>query len=103
MSWDVEMKGKSIYKVPEGKLLKVFLDFDENKINNIKLTGDFFLHPENGIELIEKALTGKGFNRELLIDEINTVVDENKIEFFGITSEAVVEAIFLARGGEKCS
>lgn len=93
------MQGKSIYKVPEGKLLKVFLDFDEDKINNITLTGDFFLYPENSIELIEKVLEGEGFNKEELINQINSVVSENKIEFFGINAEAIVEAIFLARGG----
>lgn len=95
------MEGKAIYKVPEGKLLKIFLDFDENKINNIKLTGDFFLYPENGIELIEKSLERKEFNRGELINEINRVVNENKIEFFGINAEAIVETIFLARETAK--
>ena len=47
---------KSIYKVPNGKLLKVSLDYDEvdNSIEQIRITGDFFAYPEESIELIEK-------------------------------------------------
>ena len=42
------MQSKSVYKVPNGKLLKIFLDYNiENKlINNISITGDFFAYPE---------------------------------------------------------
>ena len=38
------------YKVPKGKLVRVHLRINDNKIQNIKLTGDFFLHPEESIE-----------------------------------------------------
>ena len=42
------MKSKSIYKVPNGKLLKIFLDYDKKtqSINYINITGDFFAYPE---------------------------------------------------------
>ena len=53
------MKGSSVFKIPEGKLVKVFLEFENEKIVGVKIFGDFFLYPETGIEEIEKALKGK--------------------------------------------
>ena len=53
------LKGKAAYKVPNGKLLRVSLDFEGGKIKAIKITGDFFMHPETGVELIESTLAGQ--------------------------------------------
>ena len=52
------MQSKSIYKVPNGKLLKIFLEFNEknNSIESIKITGDFFAYPEETIEIMENKL-----------------------------------------------
>ncbi len=52
------MQSKSVYKVPNGKLLKIFLDYDEksNLINELSITGDFFAYPEEAIELMENKL-----------------------------------------------
>ena len=38
------MKSKSIYKVPDGKLLKINLSYDEKDllIKSINIMGDFF-------------------------------------------------------------
>ena len=44
-------------KIPNGKLLKLRVDFGK-KINSITISGDFFIHPEEGIDLIEEALKG---------------------------------------------
>ena len=93
------MIGKSIYKFPKGKLVKISLDFENNKINSIKINGDFFLHPENGLELIEAGLTGVELNKEKIINSINNIVKENSLELFGLTSERVADAILMA--GEK--
>ena len=47
------------YKVPGGKLLRIDADIVENAIRDIKIHGDFFMHPEEGIEKIEDALKGE--------------------------------------------
>ncbi len=44
-------------KVREGKLVKVEVEYDE-VIRKIKITGDFFLHPEEILEKIEKSTLG---------------------------------------------
>lgn len=91
------MIGKSIYKVPDGKLVKISLDFEDNKINSVKITGDFFLHPENGLELIEKKLVGAELSEQELVNKINEATEKNNLELFGLNSEGVTKAILMAK------
>ncbi|MEM3522627.1 MAG: lipoate protein ligase C-terminal domain-containing protein [Candidatus Bathyarchaeia archaeon] len=56
---------KAEYKVPQGKLIRVnYMLNNSKKILNIKITGDFFLHPEESIEELENNLKG------LKVDEL---------------------------------
>ena len=50
--------GRAEYKVKGGKLIRVQLTAKDKKIKKIKITGDFFLHPEEVIEDIERTLEG---------------------------------------------
>lgn len=86
------MQGKSILKVPGGKLLKIFLDYDD-KINKIKITGDFFLHPEESLEKLEEELIGLELDKDLLLKKIDGFLKKNNIKLFGINSENIVEGI----------
>lgn len=92
----VALQGKSVYKVPQGKLLKIFLDFGpaDSRINSVKITGDFFLHPENGIELIEKKLRGVRIAEAEGI--VTKAVQENLLQFFGAGPESIALAIKMA-------
>ena len=51
-------RGKAINKVAGGKLIKVSLGVEDGRIVDIKVTGDFFMHPEEKIEELENTLTG---------------------------------------------
>ena len=53
---------KSTCKVPGGKLLTVEYELQEDKIKFIRITGDFFAHPEWCIEELERMLIGKDIN-----------------------------------------
>jgi lipoate---protein ligase len=46
------------YKVPGGKLLRISADIENGIIRDIKITGDFFMHPEDAIERLEATLKG---------------------------------------------
>lgn len=91
------MQSKSIYKVPNGKLLKIFLEFDEkkNSIKNITITGDFFAYPEEAIETMEDNLKNTLLNREILLKKINSIIKRNNIEFIGLNSEGLTEGILM--------
>jgi hypothetical protein len=89
------MQSKSVYKIPNGKLLKIFLDYNDknNLINNICITGDFFAYPEESIDFIEKKLKDTLLIKQDLLDKINSVIKIYNIEFIGLNAEGLVEAI----------
>ena len=89
------MQSKSIYKIPEGKLLKIFIEFDEQNrlLKQIKITGDFFAYPEESIDTLEKELINITLEKDILLSKINDVIERNNIEFIGLNSEGLVEGI----------
>jgi len=89
------MQSKSIYKIPEGKLLKIFIDYNEknNSINEINITGDFFAYPEESIETLENELKNTSLKKEILLSKIESIIEKNNIEFIGLNSEGLVEGI----------
>ena len=48
--------GKSEIKVIGGKLIRAQVVVEDKIVTNVVITGDFFLHPEDGIENLEKEL-----------------------------------------------
>jgi len=89
------MQSKSVYKVPNGKLLKIFLNYNgKNKsINSICITGDFFAYPEESIDVMEKKLKDTLLTRQDLLEKINSVIKKYEIEFIGLDAEGLVEGI----------
>ena len=91
------MNSKSVYKIPNGKLLRIFLDYNDknNKILDLRINGDFFAYPEESIEIIEKKLINTSLNEKILKDKINNIIRKNKIEFIGINTDALVMGILM--------
>ena len=52
------MEGTGSVKVPDGKLVRVHATYDD-RIQSIRITGDFFLEPPSAREDLEAALKGK--------------------------------------------
>jgi len=93
------MQSKSIYKVPNGKLLKISLNYDEkhNSINNIHIMGDFFAYPEESIESMENELKNTTLEKESLIKKINSIIKGYDIEFIGLHAEGLAEGILMCK------
>lgn len=91
------MEKKSIYKVPEGKLLKISFNFNEksNSIDSIRILGDFFCYPESGIEQIENFLKGKKID-ETLVPNLDKFAKEKGIELYGFSPKDLLQAIQTA-------
>jgi len=91
------MNSKSVYKIPDGKLLRISLDYNDKnkKILGLLITGDFFVYPEEAIEILEKKLVNTTLNGKILKDKINNVIRENKIEFIGLNTEGLVTGIMM--------
>lgn len=92
------MEGKSVYKVPNGKLLKIFLDYNKKgSINEISITGDFFAYPEEAVEVLENELKGVLLDKERLLEKINSVIQKNGIQFIGLDAEGLTHGILMCR------
>lgn len=92
------MEGKSMYKVPDGKLLKVHLHAAGGKVKAVRINGDFFLHPEEAIVLLEQGLQGTSLQEEKLKEKIGLIVEGNSIQLFGFRPADLARAIMMAVG-----
>ena len=89
------MKSQSIYKVPQGKLLKISLEADDNQqiIKNIIISGDFFAYPEESIQRLEEILKDEKLEKNHLSTIISSFISSNDVQFIGINAEALTEGI----------
>ena len=61
-----------------GKLVRLDFEFD-SKITSMKITGDFFIHPESAITQVEQLFVGRKL--PLQADEITGKIDAEIIGF----------------------
>ncbi len=89
------MISKSVYKIPNGKLVKINLEYDENskKIVNISIMGDFFAYPSESIEILEQELKNTYLSRETLSDKIEEIIKAYDFEFIGLSSQGLTDGI----------
>ena len=95
------MISKTIYKASGGKMIRITLDHTANKIQNIKITGDFFLYPEETIDEMEKELRELPINEERILQRLKDTVRRHKITFVGINEKSLTRAIMIACGITK--
>lgn len=99
-------KGHNIYKAE--KLLRILLEYEEDQgqknirtIDSIRITGDFFVYPEDSLEKLEKHLKGIRLEKEMLKKEIDICL--NKAEPFGFDSESLADAIMGCLGSQRAT
>ena len=83
-----------------GKIVKINLSYKEESqiIQSIKITGDFFIHPEEVIEELEKGLCGIKLEKEDLGNKMKLILEDSKI--FGFDIDSLVKMI-LETSGDK--
>jgi len=91
--------GKAEYKVSGGKMIKIQLTEKDNRIQKIKITGDFFLHPEELIDELEDALTQCLLNESSLTERIRTFMEKREATLLGASPEDFARCVMMA--GEK--
>ncbi|HZA47820.1 MAG TPA: lipoate protein ligase C-terminal domain-containing protein [Nitrososphaera sp.] len=84
-------RARNVYK--SQKLIRIILEYDEteNTINWITIAGDFFLYPEEALEILEAGLIGTKLDRETLKQEIDNCL--KNYEVYGFDSVSLTEAI----------
>jgi lipoate-protein ligase A len=89
--------GTATRKIPGGKMVRVETTFDK-KVESVKITGDFFLHPEETLELIVKKITGSSLplEQEKIILEIETILEQQEAQFIGANAREIVSILVEA-------
>lgn len=90
------MKFKAAYKA--AKLIKVELDVANNKISSIRITGDFFMYPEEAIRKLENELINSDLEESMLLDTIEKFFKHENIITPLIKPIDFVKAIMKAVG-----
>ena len=93
------MHAHAIYKVPQGKLLKISLDYDDttNVIQQVCITGDFFIHPEDGLEFLERSLHHSRFDHDAILEKIQHQITAHQLTLIGVTAEGLTQGIMRCR------
>ena len=89
------MKSGSITKkIIGGKLVRIDVTYDD-RIETAKLTGDFFLHPEDTLEDIVEVLIGASvpIQHEKLCNEMVAVLEKNDAQLIGASVEDIVNIL----------
>ncbi len=75
-----------------GKTLVVDVEFDNNRISSIVISGDFFAYPEEAVEEIEEEL------RNTIVDNARRILEKyrSKVELVGITIDDIIDAVLEA-------
>lgn len=84
-------------KVKEGKVVKVEIEYTE-VIKNVRITGDFFLHPEDIMEEIEDCIIGldKTVSEEEIVSCIQKANAGKDVQMIGISPESIALLILEA-------
>ena len=93
----MEKLKSSDYKAPGGKLVRIRLKEDQGQIRSVRITGDFFLIPEESLGKLEKMLE----DVPLREPELRLLVDRffrgTGAQGLGVSSDDFVKAILSAR------
>jgi lipoate---protein ligase len=85
------------YKGPSGKLVRIRLTEDNGLIRQIKITGDFFLIPEESLPKLEKMLEDVPIREKELRLLIDRFFRGTEAQGLGITPDDLVTAILATK------
>ena len=88
------MKGRTMKKVAGGKLLVVDVDYGD-AIRSVRISGDFFLYPEEAITVLESALSRLSSRApsSAIRDALQKTALKNKIQPVGFTFDDLAETV----------
>lgn len=88
----------SLYKAPKG-LLRIEAELESGVLSNVRITGDFFMVPEDSLPKLERRLNGVRLDRDSVLRAVE--------EFYGsgvetpmLGKEDIVKAVLgVSNGG----
>lgn len=80
-------------KIEGGKLISMHWSTENNTITELKISGDFFLYPEEILDQIEKELIGLDLEENQITQKIQEILENNNGEFFGIQPKDITQLL----------
>ena len=82
---------RSQRKVPDGKLVRLDAVCEQHIITNIRITGDFFVHPEEALFTIERELNTMGLtgNEEDLARKVGSIISATGATLVGFEADDI--------------
>jgi len=81
-------------KVRGGKLVRIKVEDREGKIAGIRIEGDFFVHPEEGLKAMESSLIGADpGDPEDMRRRLGAVVMELDLQLVGFSVDDIIALI----------
>ena len=82
------------YKVPGGKLVVADVTVEDGRLADVRVSGDFFLEPDDALERIDAALTGQpaATDAALLAQRIDAALEPGTV-LLGFSAQAVAIAV----------
>ncbi|SFS19742.1 lipoate protein ligase C-terminus [Dyella sp. OK004] len=82
------------YKMPGGKLVVIDLEIHAGRLQQVQLSGDFFLEPDSALHTINAALEGQPAtaNEAALANAIQASLAADVL-MYGISPEAIAVAV----------
>ena len=91
------------YKAPGGKLVRVRLTEADGRIESAKISGDFFLIPEDSLPKLEMMLEDVPMREKELKLLVDRFFRGTSAQGLGVSPDDFVKAILAAKPGETGS
>ena len=80
------------FKPTGGKLLKIAYRIEGLSVLEFRLRGDFFMHPESALELLESKVLELELDKNF-VQELGVFLAEQNVQLFGFTVENLYEIL----------
>lgn len=90
------------YKAAKG-LIKVKAKVESGSLQEIQISGDFFMHPEDRLWDLERVLVGTEVNRDKFVSKLKNFYEQEGILTPGVVPEDFAEAIIRTVGDPASS
>ncbi|CAD6492318.1 MAG: Lipoate-protein ligase A subunit 2 [Candidatus Argoarchaeum ethanivorans] len=95
MKIDISSYQQGLHK-STGGLIRVFLKERDGKIDDILFTGDFFIFPEDSLNIMAQSLKNAALNKKIIIGVLKEVYLKENIDSPGATPEDFANAVMAA-------
>jgi len=85
------------YKAPGGKMVRVRLTERDGRIETLKISGDFFLVPEESLSKLEKMLLDTRIDEKELRLLVDRFFRGTQAQGLGVTADDFVKAILSTK------